>query len=94
MVDLDNIIIGMWIAGNATSLIHTVQNMKDNPNYGIVENYMSYFKWLIKGLYIGGKVEIPRHIVIIPLSGPGVIVGTAINKIRDYLRKDSVQYKD
>ena len=50
MVDLDNIIIGMWIAGNATSLIHTVQNMKDNPNYGIVENYMSYFKWgLLRG---------------------------------------------
>jgi len=90
MIDLDTLVILTGALTNACSLVHTVQEMRDNPDRSIVENYRSHMSWVLGGgrnnpTY---KTYVPRHLVAIPLSGPGVVLGTVGKRLTSYLKRN------
>lgn len=96
MLDLDTLVIMTGIVTNATSLVHTVQEMRDNPDSGVVGNYRSFLSWALGGERNNPsyKAFIPQQIVAIPLAGAGVVLGTFGKRIVDYFRKNSVPYEE
>ena len=95
MVDLDTLVLMTGIATNVTSFVHTLQETRDNPDYGIVGNYRNFMSWAFGGGRNNPsyRAHIPQQLVAIPLSGPGVALGTAGKRLVDYFKRDCAQHE-